>query len=237
MGEDQGERPNLVGGESLQIEVLDDEDPVVDVGILRHGETAAVDPPVGPVHSSRCHSPVRAMRRRASHPARSHPAPARRRGISRRLVPVPPPAGARTAPRHPGGRVDPGTVLRGDHTTRTEPVDVDQPAGRDDLRHGLHAEVPDAGGARELGDAEPAVAPVIHLKVRERVEMGAQLHRPGHELGDPVDPVLPHPAVRIRVMRGGDECLLEVATREHGNVLVEHVTQVVDPAETDLREG
>ena len=38
MGEDQREPPHAVGGEPLEVEVLDDEDPVVDVEDLRHAE-------------------------------------------------------------------------------------------------------------------------------------------------------------------------------------------------------
>ena len=38
-------------------------------------------------------------------------------------------------------------------------------------------------------------------------------------------------------MSGRDERLLEVAAREHGHVLVEHVPEVVHPALADLRES
>ena len=60
--------------------------------------------------------------------------------------------------------------------------------------------------------------------------------RAGDLLGDPVDVVLAHAAVAVRVVGGGDERLAEVAPREHGNVLVEHAAEVVQPALADERE-
>ena len=83
--------------------------------------------------------------------------------------------------------------------------------------------------ARELADREAAIAVIAHLQVGERVEMGPELHRPGHDLGDPVDIVLPHAAARVGVVRGGHERLLEVTAGEDGHALVEHVPQVVRP--------
>ena len=51
------------------------------------------------------------------------------------------------------------------------------------------------------------VAAVADLQVAERVEVGAELHRAGDQLGDPVDLVLPHRRRRVGVVRGGDERL------------------------------
>jgi hypothetical protein len=58
------------------------------------------------------------------------------------------------------------------------------------------------------------------LQVAERVEMRAELHRPRHELGDPV---------AAGVMRGADERLAEVAAGEHRHALVEHAREVEHP--------
>ena len=105
---------------------------------------------------------------------------------------------------------------------------VDQPSARHDLRHGLDAEPPDAGGAGELGDRPAVVAAVADLQVAERVEVGAELLRAGHLLGDPVDAFAPTPPP-VGVVRGGDERLAEEAAGEDRDVLVEHAPEVVQP--------
>ena len=113
--------------------------------------------------------------------------------------------------------------------------DVDEPAARDDLRHGLDAEPADAGRAGQLGDAAAVVAAVADLQVAERVEVGAELLRAGDLLGDPVDPVLPD-AAAVGVVGRGDERLAEEAAGEDRDRLVEHAAEVVQPALADEAE-
>ena len=43
--------------------------------------------------------------------------------------------------------------------------------------------------------------------------------------------------LRVGMVGGGDQRLLEVTPGEHGHVLVQHVPQVVHPAPAYLREG
>src|SRR3954468_16382405 len=224
MGEDQGELANTVGGEGGQIKVLDHEDAVVDVEDLRDLEGA-----VGVLGGHWAVAPGVAARERDAalgEPVGDLAAGAGLAGqVGLRVVPVRAPARVEED-GVAGLGVDAGEVLDPDHTARAEPGGVDQPPARDDLRHGLDAEVLDAGRVRELGDAPAVVAAVGDLEVAERVEVRAELLRARDDLGDPVDLVLPPPAA-VAVMRGGHERLAEVAPREDGNALVEDAAEVV----------
>jgi hypothetical protein len=139
-------------------------------------------------------------------------------------------------------RIDAVQVLEPDHVAAGKALDaagarhVDEPSARDDLRDGLDPEPPHAGRAGELGDRPAVVGAVARLQVAQRVEVRAELLRPAHLLGDPVDAVVADPAVRVRVMRRGDERLAEVAPREHRDGLVEHAPEVVQPPLADERE-
>ena len=124
-----------------------------------------------------------------------------------------------------------------DHAARAEVTlrDVDEEAARDDLRHGLDAEVRDARGHGDLRDAVAVVRAVADLQVAERVEVGAELRRSRDDLGDPVHPVLAD-AAHVRVVRGGDERLVERPAGEDRHALVEHAAEVVEPALANRRE-
>jgi hypothetical protein len=71
--------------------------------------------------------------------------------------------------------------------------------------------------------------------VAERVEVGAQLLRARHLLGDPVHAVVPE-TVAVAVVGGGHEGLAEVAPREDRNRLVEHAPEVIQTAMADEPE-
>ena len=109
---------------------------------------------------------------------------------------------------------------------------VDEPSPRHDLRDRLDTEVRRAGGARELTYRPAVVAALAHLEMAERVEVRAELHRPGDDLGHPVHRVLAHGVDRVGVVRGRDQRLPEVAAGKHGDRLVEHPAEVVEAAVT-----
>ena len=79
------------------------------------------------------------------------------------------------------------------------------------------------------------VGAVADLQVAERVEVRAELGRPGEDLGDPVHAVLAD-AAHVRVVRRRHERLVERAPGEDGHVLVEHAAEVVEAALADERE-
>jgi hypothetical protein len=71
----------------------------------------------------------------------------------------------------------------------------------------------------------------------ERIEVGAQLHRPGHDLGHPVDLVLADRGDGVRVVCGRDERLAEVAAGEDRDRLVEDAAEVVHAPMPHRGEG
>jgi hypothetical protein len=112
---------------------------------------------------------------------------------------------------------------------------VDKPAARDDLRDGLDAQARHAVGAGQFGDAPAAVTAVAHLEVTQGIDVRPELLRGRDLLGDPVDAVLPD-AHAVGVVGRGDERLAEEAAGEGRDGLVEHASEVVQPALADEAE-
>src|SRR5829696_9461091 len=173
VGEDQRELAYAGGGELGRVEVLDDEDAVAHVEDLRHLERA-----VRILGGHRTVAPRVAAGQRDA--ALDEPVGDRVAGaglaaeVGVGLVPARAPAGVEQD-GVAGLRLDPAELLDADHVARPERRGVDEPAARDDLRHGLDAEPRDAGGPGELGDAPAVVAAVADLQVAERVEVRAEL--------------------------------------------------------------
>jgi hypothetical protein len=124
--------------------------------------------------------------------------------------------------------IDAGDRVEADDAAGPEAARVDQPAARDDLRHGLDAVFGEPRRADDVGDGVAAVDAAVLGQVAEGVQVRADLRRGGDDVGHPVER-----ADRLGVRH---EQLPEVAAREHGCALVEHAPEVVQPPPADERE-
>ena len=132
-----------------------------------------------------------------------------------------------------------------DHVTGMEPLaaarcgHIEEQAPGHHLGKGVDAKPVRAVILDNVGEEEPVVGTVAHLQVVEPVHVGAHLLGRGDLLHDPVDAVVPQ-ARRARVGMApvdlvvvGGQVLPERAAGERGDVLVQHVRQVIDPSLAD----
>jgi hypothetical protein len=136
-------------------------------------------------------------------------------------------------------------VRHRDHVAGLKPLTaarcryVEQQAPGHHLRKGVDAEPVGAVILDDVGEEEPVVGTFAHLQVVEPVHMGAHLLGRGDLLHDPVNAVVSQ-ALRARVGMApvdlvvvGGQVLPERTAGERGNILVQHVRQVIDPSLAD----
>ena len=98
-------------------------------------------------------------------------------------------------------------------------------------------------GLHDVDEAVAVVQAVADLEVVQAIHVGAHLRGRRDLLHDPVDVVSTEPVTagagpaEVRLVRGGGEVLAEAPPGEGGDLLVEHVAQVVDAPAPHQRRG